>query len=57
MSSAAAGRPTLASPIACTAAKAGIELLIREIAARAGPFGIRATTWPVWTRSAAFWRL
>ncbi len=42
MSSAAARRPTPASPIAYAAAKAGIELLTREIAAQAGPFGIRA---------------
>ena len=42
MSSAAARRPTPASPLAYAAAKAGIELLTREIAAQAGPFGIRA---------------
>jgi 3-oxoacyl-[acyl-carrier protein] reductase len=42
MSSAAARRPTPASPAAYAAAKAGIELLTREVAAQAGPFGIRA---------------
>jgi 3-oxoacyl-[acyl-carrier protein] reductase len=42
MSSAAARRPTPASPIAYAAAKAGIELLTRDVAAQAGPFGIRA---------------
>jgi 3-oxoacyl-[acyl-carrier protein] reductase len=42
MSSAAARRPTPASPMAYAAAKAGIELLTREIASQAGPFGIRA---------------
>jgi len=42
MSSAAARRPTPASPLAYAAAKAGIDLLTREIAAQAGPFGIRA---------------
>jgi 3-oxoacyl-[acyl-carrier protein] reductase len=41
MSSAAARRPTAGSPIAYAAAKAGIELLTKEIALQAGPFGIR----------------
>lgn len=41
MSSAAARRPTAASPIAYAAAKAGIEVLTQEIALQAGPFGIR----------------
>ena len=42
MSSAAARRPTPMSPVAYAAAKAGIELLTRDVAAQAGPFGIRA---------------
>jgi 3-oxoacyl-[acyl-carrier protein] reductase len=42
MSSAAARRPTAQSPMAYAAAKAGIELLTREIAAQAGPYGVRA---------------
>ena len=42
MSSAAARRPTPASPMAYAAAKAGIEVLTRQIAAQAGPFGVRA---------------
>ena len=41
MSSAAARRPTARSPIAYAAAKAGIDLLTKEIALQAGPFGIR----------------
>ncbi len=41
MSSAAARRPTQHSPMAYAAAKAGIELLSKELAAQAGPFGIR----------------
>jgi 3-oxoacyl-[acyl-carrier protein] reductase len=41
MSSAAARRPTANSPIAYAAAKAGIELLTKEIALQAGPSGIR----------------
>ena len=41
ISSAAARRPTARSPIAYAAAKAGIELLTKEIALQAGPFGIR----------------
>jgi 3-oxoacyl-[acyl-carrier protein] reductase len=42
MSSAAALRPHPGSPIAYAAAKAGIELLTKDVAAQAGPFGIRA---------------
>jgi 3-oxoacyl-[acyl-carrier protein] reductase len=42
MSSAAARRPHPGSPIAYAAAKAGIELLTQDVAAQAGPFGIRA---------------
>jgi 3-oxoacyl-[acyl-carrier protein] reductase len=42
MSSAAARRPHPGSPIAYAAAKAGIELLTKDVAAQAGPFGIRA---------------
>jgi len=41
MSSAAARRPNPASPIAYAAAKAGIELLTKDLAAQAGPFGVR----------------
>jgi 3-oxoacyl-[acyl-carrier protein] reductase len=41
MSSAAARRPTPQSPLAYAAAKAGIELLTKELAAQAGPDGIR----------------
>jgi 3-oxoacyl-[acyl-carrier protein] reductase len=41
MSSAAARRPTVRSPIAYAAAKAGVELLTKEVALQAGPFGIR----------------
>jgi 3-oxoacyl-[acyl-carrier protein] reductase len=41
MSSAAARRPTAQSPMAYAAAKAGIELLSKEIAAQAGPHGVR----------------
>jgi len=41
MSSAAARRPTSQSPLAYAAAKAGIELLTKELAAQAGPDGIR----------------
>jgi 3-oxoacyl-[acyl-carrier protein] reductase len=42
MSSAAARRPSPMSPIAYAAAKAGIELLTKDVAAQAGPFGVRA---------------
>jgi 3-oxoacyl-[acyl-carrier protein] reductase len=41
MSSAAARRPTPQSPFAYAAAKAGIEVLTKELAAQAGPDGIR----------------
>jgi 3-oxoacyl-[acyl-carrier protein] reductase len=41
MSSAAARRPTAQSPMAYAVAKAGIELLSKEIAAQAGPHGVR----------------
>ena len=41
MSSAAARRPTERSPMAYAAAKAGIELLTKELAAQAGPSGVR----------------
>jgi 3-oxoacyl-[acyl-carrier protein] reductase len=41
MSSAAARRPTVRSPLAYGAAKAGIELMTKEVALQAGPFGIR----------------
>ena len=41
MSSAAARRPTVQSPLPYAAAKAGIELLTRELAAQAGPHGVR----------------
>jgi 3-oxoacyl-[acyl-carrier protein] reductase len=42
MSSAAARRAHSGSPMAYAAAKAGIELLTKEIAAQAGPQGVRA---------------
>ncbi|HLH45534.1 MAG TPA: SDR family NAD(P)-dependent oxidoreductase [Acidimicrobiales bacterium] len=42
MSSAAARRPTAQSPIAYAAAKAGIEVLTRELALQLGPHGVRA---------------
>jgi len=42
MSSAAARRPHQGSPIAYAAAKAGIELLTKDVAMQAGPFGVRA---------------
>lgn len=41
MSSAAARRPTVHSPFAYAAAKAGVELLTREAALQAGPAGVR----------------
>lgn len=41
MSSAAARRPHPGSPIAYAAAKAGVELLTKDVAAQAGPFGVR----------------
>jgi 3-oxoacyl-[acyl-carrier protein] reductase len=41
MSSAAARRPHPRSPIPYAAAKAGIQLLTEDLAAQAGPFGIR----------------
>jgi 3-oxoacyl-[acyl-carrier protein] reductase len=41
LSSAAARRPTSQSPVAYAAAKAGIEVLTKELAAQAGPFGVR----------------
>jgi 3-oxoacyl-[acyl-carrier protein] reductase len=41
MSSAVARRPTPQSPLAYAAAKAGIEVLTKELAAQAGPDGIR----------------
>jgi 3-oxoacyl-[acyl-carrier protein] reductase len=41
MSSAAARRPHPGSPIAYAAAKAGVEMLTQDVAAQAGPFGIR----------------
>jgi 3-oxoacyl-[acyl-carrier protein] reductase len=41
MSSAAARRPSPMSPIPYAVAKAGIELLAQDVAAQAGPFGIR----------------
>jgi 3-oxoacyl-[acyl-carrier protein] reductase len=42
MSSAAARRPGPGAPVAYAAAKAAIELLTKEVAVQAGPFGIRA---------------
>ena len=41
MSSAAARRPTPQSPLAYAVAKAGIEVLTKQLAAQAGPEGIR----------------
>jgi 3-oxoacyl-[acyl-carrier protein] reductase len=41
MSSAAARRPTAQSPIAYAAAKAGVDVLTRELALQAGPSGVR----------------
>ena len=42
MSSSAGRRPHPRSPIPYAAAKAGIELMTQQVAAQAGPFGIRA---------------
>src|ERR1700753_4305248 len=42
MSSAAARRPTVQSPVAYLAAKAGIEALTQAVALQAGPDGVRA---------------
>jgi 3-oxoacyl-[acyl-carrier protein] reductase len=42
ISSAAARRPHPRSPIPYAAAKAGIQLLTQDLAAQAGPYGIRA---------------
>jgi len=42
LSSAAARRPNPGSPIAYAAAKAGIELLTKDVAAQTGPHGVRA---------------
>lgn len=42
MSSAAARRPNAGSPVAYSAAKAAIELLTKDVAVQAGPFGVRA---------------
>jgi 3-oxoacyl-[acyl-carrier protein] reductase len=41
MSSAAARRPSPMSPIPYAAAKAGLQLLTQDVAAQAGPFGVR----------------
>jgi 3-oxoacyl-[acyl-carrier protein] reductase len=41
VSSAAARRPHTRSPIAYSVAKAGIELMTQDVAAQAGPYGIR----------------
>jgi 3-oxoacyl-[acyl-carrier protein] reductase len=43
MSSAAARRAHPGSPIAYAAAKAGIEMLTQDVAAQAGPFGVRVS--------------
>jgi 3-oxoacyl-[acyl-carrier protein] reductase len=42
MASAASRRPHPGSPVAYAAAKAGIEILTQDLAAQAGPYGIRA---------------
>jgi 3-oxoacyl-[acyl-carrier protein] reductase len=42
VSSAAARRPNERSPVPYAAAKAGIQMLTQDVAAQAGPFGIRA---------------
>jgi 3-oxoacyl-[acyl-carrier protein] reductase len=42
ISSAAARRPNAYSPVPYSAAKAGIQLLTQDLAAQAGPFGVRA---------------
>jgi 3-oxoacyl-[acyl-carrier protein] reductase len=42
VSSAAARRPHPGSPVAYAAAKAGVELLTKDLAAQAGPYGVRA---------------
>lgn len=42
ISSAAGRRPNVHSPIPYAAAKAGIQILTQDVAAQAGPFGIRA---------------
>jgi 3-oxoacyl-[acyl-carrier protein] reductase len=41
MSSAAGHRPSAMSPVAYSAAKAGIEIMTQHVAAQAGPFNIR----------------
>ena len=41
MSSAAARRPDARSPVPYAAAKAGIQILTQDLAAQAGPFGVR----------------
>ena len=42
ISSAAARRPNAMSPVPYAAAKAGIQILTQDLAAQAGPYGIRA---------------
>jgi 3-oxoacyl-[acyl-carrier protein] reductase len=41
VSSAAARRPSAMSPLPYAAAKAGVQLLTQDVAAQAGPFGVR----------------